>query len=62
MAKKVSAMEIRRNFGEIMDQVYLMHEEFVVERAGKTLAKIVPMGLDNNGKLDFRDILKLPGI
>ncbi len=62
MAKKISAMETRRNFGEIMDQVYLMREEFVVERAGRTLAKIVPVDQDSTGKLDFRDILKLPGI
>lgn len=62
MAKKISAMETRRNFGEIMDQVYLMHEEFVVERAGKALAKIVPVDSEKSGKLDFRDILKLPGI
>lgn len=55
-------METRRNFGEIMDQVYLMREEFVVERAGRTLAKIVPVDQDSTGKLDFRDILKLPGI
>ncbi len=62
MTKKISAMETRRNFGEILDQVYLMHEEFVVERAGKSLAKIVPVDTSNADKLDFRDILKLPGI
>ena len=62
MAKKISAMEMRKNFGEILDQVYLMKEEFIIERAGKSLAKVVPIENDSNKKLDFRDILKLPGI
>lgn len=60
--KKVSAMETRRNFGEILDQVRLMREEFIIERSGKSLAKIVPVDSFSEGKLDFRDILKLPGL
>ena len=62
MAKKISAMETRRNFGEILDQVHLTGEEFVIERAGKSLARLVPVGQDVSGKLGFRDILKLPSI
>ena len=62
MAKKISAMEVRRNFGEILDQVRLTGEEFVIERAGKSLARLVPVLQETSGKLDFRDILKLPGV
>ncbi|MBO5950222.1 MAG: type II toxin-antitoxin system Phd/YefM family antitoxin [Fibrobacteraceae bacterium] len=55
-------MEVRRNFGEILDQVRLTGEEFVIERAGKSLARLVPVSQETSGKLDFRDILKLPGV
>ena len=62
MEKKISAMEVRRNFGEVLDQVRLTGEEFIIERAGKSLARLVPVSQEASGKLDFRDILKLPGV
>lgn len=58
--KKIPAMQARQNFGEILNQVKLLNEEFVVERAGKSLAKIVPVNAEPAQKLDFRDIAKLP--
>lgn len=58
--KKVSAMQARQGFGEILNQVNLLNEEFVVERAGRSLAKIVPVHSEPAQKLDFRDITKLP--
>lgn len=60
MAKVVSAMDVRKNFGSLLNQVSLKDEEIVIERAGKPLARIVGVNASVTGKLDFRDIGKLP--
>lgn len=61
MAKIVTAMEARQNFGSLLNQVSLQQEEVVIERAGKPLARLVNVQSSNSGgKLDFRDIGKLP--
>ena len=60
MAKVVTAMEARQNFGSLLDQVALRDEEVVIERAGKPLARVVSVNASATGRLDFRDIGKLP--
>ena len=40
--KKISAMEARRSFGDIMNRVALRGETYIVERAGKPLVRIIP--------------------
>ncbi|MCL4101945.1 prevent-host-death family protein [Fibrobacter sp. UWH9] len=60
MAKVVSAMEARQNFGNLLNQVAIKDEEIVIERAGKPLARLVSVAAPAAGKLDFRDIGKLP--
>ena len=60
MAKVVTAMEARQNFGSLLDQVALRDEEVVIERAGKPLARVVGVNSSTTGRLDFRDIGKLP--
>ena len=45
--KKISAMEARRSFGEIMNRVALRGEIYIVERAGKPLVCIAPVGSFN---------------
>lgn len=61
MSKTVTAMEARQNFGNLLNQVALAQEEIVIERAGKPLARLVNVSSSSNGgKLDFRDIGKLP--
>ena len=61
MAKTVTAMEARQNFGNLLNQVSLAGEDIVIERAGKPLARLVNVDSpDRGGKLDFRDIGKLP--
>lgn len=60
MSKVVSAMEVRQNFGLMLNQVSLKDEEIVIERAGKPLARLVSVDASTAGLLDFRDIGKLP--
>ena len=61
MSKVVSAMEVRQNFGSMLNQVSLKDEEIVIERAGKPLARLVNVSsARSGGELDFRDIGKLP--
>lgn len=61
MAKIVSAMEARKGFGDLLNQVSLKGEEIVIERAGKQLARLSPVESLGQQRLDFRDISKLPG-
>jgi len=53
-------MEVRQNFGSMLNQVSLKDEEIVIERAGKPLARLVSVSAPTAGLLDFRDIGKLP--
>jgi len=62
MAKIVSAMEVRQNFGSLLNQVSLLGEEIVIERYGKSIARLVSISEPSLSKLDFRDIAKLPSI
>lgn len=61
MTKIVSAMEARKGFGDLLNQVALKGEEIVIERAGKRLARLSSVESSGSQKLDFRDISKLPG-
>lgn len=39
----VSALEVRKNLGEILNRILYRGEEILVERKGKPVAKIVPV-------------------
>jgi prevent-host-death family protein len=43
MLKKISAMKARQNLGQVMNEVALRGDDYVVERAGKPLVAIIPM-------------------
>ena len=53
-------MEVRQNFGSLLNQVSIKDEEIVIERAGKPLARLVSVNAPSAGLLDCRDIGKLP--
>src|SRR3989338_9095875 len=42
-ARVISAMDIRKRFGEIMNRVSLRGERYIVERAGKPLMMMLPV-------------------
>jgi antitoxin (DNA-binding transcriptional repressor) of toxin-antitoxin stability system len=41
--KTTTVMNVRRHLGEILDEVRLKSETFIVERAGKPIARISPL-------------------
>ena len=43
MSKKISALKVRQNLGQVMNEVALRGDEYIVERAGKPLVAIIPI-------------------
>jgi len=43
MLKKLSAMKARQNFGQVMNEVSLKGDDYIIERAGKQLVAIISM-------------------
>jgi len=41
--KKISAVKARQNLGQVMNEVALKEDDYIVERAGKPLVAIVSM-------------------
>ena len=41
MLKKISAMKARQNLGQIMNEVSLRGDDYIIERAGKPLVAVV---------------------
>lgn len=43
MLKTVSALKVRQNLGQVMNEVFLKDDEYIVERSGKPLVAIIPI-------------------
>ena len=43
MYKTISAIKARQNLGQVMNEVALRGDEYVIERAGKPLVAVIPM-------------------
>jgi prevent-host-death family protein len=43
MLKTVSAIKVRQNLGQVMNEVSIKADEYIVERAGKPLVAIIPI-------------------
>jgi len=41
--KKINALKARQNFGQMLEEVYYKGDRFVIERAGKPMAAVVPL-------------------
>lgn len=58
MTTRVTAVDARRSLGSLLNIVSIKHEEILIERAGKPIARLSPLDSDagNNrqGKLDLR--------
>ena len=44
MAEKISTLDVRQRIGDLLNRVALRHDEFIIERKGKSLAALVPVG------------------
>ena len=42
-AKTINAMKARQNFGQMIEEVYYKGEQFIIERAGRPMAAVVPV-------------------
>src|SRR5215471_17901075 len=43
MVKKVNALKARQHLGQLLEEVYYKGEQYVIERAGKPMAAVVPL-------------------
>lgn len=43
MVKKVNALKARKNLGQLLEEVYYKGDQYIVERAGRPMAAVVPI-------------------
>lgn len=43
MIRTISAIEARQRFGQLMNEVQLRHDHYIIERAGKPMVAVVPV-------------------
>ncbi len=43
MYKTISALKARQNLGQVMNEVALKGDEYIIERGGKPLVAVIPM-------------------
>jgi antitoxin (DNA-binding transcriptional repressor) of toxin-antitoxin stability system len=59
VSTRVSAVEARKNLGKLLNIVSLRGEELIIERAGKPIARLGPVGdcasEGRSGKLTLRE-------
>jgi len=63
--KVISVMQVRKRLGEILDNVNLKAETYILERAGKPIAKLSPLhtdSLSNAGDLRVKVLKDLKGL
>jgi len=41
--KTINALKARQNFGQMLEEVYYKGDQFIIERAGKPMAAVVPL-------------------
>ena len=40
----ISTLQVRQSLGDILNRVHLRHDEFIIERKGRPLAAVIPVG------------------
>jgi len=45
MIREISAMEARKNFGELLNEVRYLHDNIIIKKAGKPIAVLIDMTL-----------------
>ena len=44
MYKRIPALKARQNLGQVMNEVALKGDDYIIERAGKPLVAVIPIG------------------
>ena len=61
MVQRITTLDIRQRLGDILNRVFLRHDEFIVERKGKPPAAVVPVAklehLERLARLHLLDAL-----
>jgi prevent-host-death family protein len=47
MLKKITAVKARANLGQLMNEVAIKEDDYIIERDGKPLVAIIPIGKYN---------------
>jgi prevent-host-death family protein len=59
MLKTISAIKARQNLGQVMNEVALKEDEYIVERAGKPLVAIIPIEQYQRMKAEREDFFRM---
>ena len=59
MQNTISAIKVRQNLGQVMNEVALKDDEYVVERAGKPLVAIIPIERYKNIKKERGEFFRM---
>lgn len=59
MLKTISAIKVRQNLGQVMNEVALKEDEYIVERAGKPLVAIIPVEQYQSIKKEREEFFKM---
>ncbi len=59
MLKTISAMKARKNLGQIMNEVSIRSDSYIIERNGKPLVAIVPVSFLEEQELKKKGFLNL---
>lgn len=59
MLKTISAIKARQNLGQVMNEVSLKEDEYIIERAGKPLVAIIPIEQYMSIKKDRSDFFSM---
>jgi prevent-host-death family protein len=43
MVKKINALKARRQLGQLLEGVYYKNDQYIIERAGRPMAAVVPV-------------------
>lgn len=61
MLKKLSALKARQNLGQVMNEVSLKGDDYVIERAGKPLVAIISMEKYRTLQKEREEVLRALG-
>ncbi len=59
MLKTISAIKVRQNLGQVMNEVALKDDEYIIERAGKPLVAIIPIEQFQSMKKERKEFFQM---